>query len=57
MKKCVKLVISKNLEEQRLAPLNFLTSTLDRSLNFTPRPLYPRKRTPVPTEWVAGWIP
>jgi hypothetical protein len=26
------------------------------AVNFTLRPYYPRKRTPVPNEWEVGWI-
>ena len=28
-----------------------------RVVNTTPRPLYPRERTPVPVEQEAGWAP
>ena len=32
-----------------------LATTLRSIVNFTPLPFYPRERTPVPTEYVAGW--
>lgn len=35
----------------------FLASALDGGVNFTPRPLYPRKRNQVPTEQDTGCAP
>jgi hypothetical protein len=35
---------------------SFLTSALDGA-NFTSQPLYPRERTPVPTEEESRWAP
>ena len=40
-----------------IAPLTLDLKRWRRLVNFTPRPLYHRKGTPVPTEQKAGWAP
>jgi hypothetical protein len=37
--------------------INYLGDTLESMVSATPRPLYPRKRAPVPLVKDAGWAP